>query len=252
MAKNINIRGQYLELLAKSKEFQALFSTDAVLDELERERDNAGDELLELTTMLGGAFKLNSLIISPVTPATLSIFWLLRSPFLGLSKTVSDIDVDIAIYLMSGGKESFNGDISAIVKDSAGYCTANDIDILEARIAVYDAVRLAFRAYQMFPQSQNIGGEKTEKSNPRFDADWLAKLISMVHSVTGELPAVIMWQMSMTAAAYYVVQYCRKNGMKNIERRPDSETVKMIWERTNELAENYLESIGIDKKDYAS
>lgn len=250
MAQFMKIKGKYLELLAKSKEFQALFSTDAVLDELERERNNQSDEINELVVMLGGAYQLRSLPVSPVTPAMLSILWLLRSPFLGLSDKMSDIDVEIMLYVLSKGKDGFNGCLADTVMNAAGICDENFIEIDEAKAAMYDSIRLAFRAYQMFPQEITPEGA-AKKDPPKFDTDWLAKLISMVHDVSGELPEKIMWEMSMTAAAYYVVQYCRKNGQKHIERRPDCETVKMIWNRTNELAENYLDSLGIDKKDYS-
>jgi hypothetical protein len=248
MAQNLKIRGKYLEILAKSKEFQALFAADAVLDELERERDNQSDELLEVATLLGGVYAIRSTIIHPVTPAALSLLWLLRSPFLGLSPKLAEIDTDIALYILATGRECFNGNISDIVERSAGFCVQHGIDMDEAQTAIYDAVRLAFRAYQMLPSSHTA---ENKKQDLKFDADWLSKLISMVHDITGEKPEDIMWSMSMTAAGYYVIQYCRKNGMKHIERRPDCETVRMIWARTNELGEKYLDSIGIDKKDYA-
>lgn len=277
----VTIKGDYLKILANSAEFQQIFASDCVLDELEKERENKQDDLLELTAFLGGFYCIENHIIKPITPAQLSILWLLESPFLGFDTPLTELDIDIVLFVLDKGKNADIGNIQTIVKDSHGFAIRDiaqakkeylektkriskkklrsmEIGFEYVKAQKYQELKkdikrvidLAFRAYRMFPQPQILGGDKGKKQPTKFNADWLAKTVSIVHQQTGLTPEEIMWTTPMTSCGYYYAQYARQNGTKNIEHRPDEETVKLIWERTNELCKEFLKSKGYKEEEF--
>lgn len=259
MANSVKIKGKFLLILRDSQEFKQLLADDFILDELEKSRNKQNDKL-ELAAVRGGGIgigkiansNLPCLVVEPVTPAILSYLWEIESPFLGFSDgKVLSKDVDIALYILDNGKDLYTNkdlNISKIAVDSLDYTPKNGLNYETARDAIHGILQLGFSAYKMFPDIPTI--DTQSKNITRYDADWITGIVSMVHAVTGLTPTEILWNTAMTSCGFYIAHYCRKNGMKNIGKRTDMETVKLMMERTNDLCKEFLLKQGYKEEEF--
>jgi hypothetical protein len=239
MGKLVPIKGDYLRLLEADKVFQGRFAADAILDDLERQQSNPAEEMHELITVLGGKYQIEgneTFFFNPPTPGTIALLSFCKSPFID-GETLTVLDVDAAIYLLTNGKEAFGGDPALLYRNAAGFCETNELDIAKTADAIQQALRLAMRAFRMFPYSPG------EKKEVHYDADWLTSLVAMVAPITNMAPDDIIWRMPMTTVGYYVCQYCRQKGQQYIEKRADKEIVEQIFARTFEMCKERLNEL---------
>lgn len=275
---HVNIKGEYLKILAESNEFQTLFASDSILDELEKQDEDKAADILELTAVLGGVYKLDNVEVQPLCPAVLSFLWMLKNPYLN-NGNITALDTDIFLYVLSKNKAILNENIQDIILHAEGFAIKTltdakkkylakhkeqkDIDSFmlgfevvkaekyqELKADINRMIAIAYRAYRMFPQIQDISNVKDKKNVQKFDADWITKTVSIVHKETGLTPDKIMWNTPLTACAYYYIQYCREKGVRNIEYRPEEQKVILIWKRTADLCKEFLMSKGYKTEDF--
>ena len=172
----------------------------------------------------------------PITPAKWAYLWATSSPFVVTGKEPTLIEVDYFLYILDHGVE--DGDAVSLISKSLNYTKTLGMDYEEAVKIIINSIHVAFRPLNLFPKRQT-----PSRNDVMFDADWITSLVARVHSVTGESPATIMNEMSLTAACYYFAQYARMNGDDTIYKRSEEEiliaqdrrAVEMICERLIEL-----------------
>lgn len=59
-----------------------------------------------------------------------------------------------------------------------------------------------------------------------FDAEYLAWIVSIVAQQTNESSGKILWEMPFLSAGHLIAAYCKNNGVKGVERKPDTEIMK--------------------------
>lgn len=241
MGKHVPVKGEYLKLLVGDQTFQQRFAADKELDRLEAERCNPVDEMNELITVLGGQYQIDGcdgFAFAPPAAGIIAVLAACQSPFVnGGELTVMDIDA--ALYLLHKGKSAFKGDPATLYTDAAGFCNKIGANTYDAATAIESALKLAFRAFKMFPSAGN------EEKNQHYDADWLTSIVAMVSKVTNLRPDYIIWKLPFTSAGYYICQYCRQMGQQHIEKRADREVVEQIFERTFEMICERLDELKI-------
>ena len=97
-------------------------------------------------------------------------------------------------------------------------------------------IHLAFRPLQMFPQTQ------TQKTDVKFNLDWLTKIVALCAKMTNKKSDQIMFDMSLTQVLSYVVQACRQGDVNDSIRRRNSDQVnEAMYKRTLELGKIYYQ-----------
>lgn len=231
--------------LTKDKIFQDRFGHDPQLDELDDEKFNAAESLRDLLTTLNFKFKYKGKSFNNLTPLTWCYLWCIESPFVKeTSKQATVADLNLFFYTLENGVHD-----DGIVENAAkaiGWCKNHNLTEEEAVDAINKLIIASFAPLKMFPatNTKTIG-----KQMSLFDADWITGLVSKVHSVTGYSPDYIMNEMSMTAACYYYIQYCRMQGVQQIERRPDEEILRLQDVRACELIAERLVELNVIKEE---
>lgn len=213
-----------IKYLTIDKEFQDRFGHDEILDELDHEKFNIKQTFHDLLAFLGRPIIFKEKKIKQLTPLVWTYLWCADNPLVRKGKDITQLDVDMFFYALENGVDE---NITQIAEKSIGYCEQNGID--DPSIVPL-LVRNAFLPLKMFPQTQTA--EQLAGQEPIFDTDWLSSMITKVHDVTGKDIDYIMRDMSLSACCFYYIQYCRMNGAKNVERRPDEEILRLQDERS--------------------
>ena len=230
--------------LTNDQEFQRIFATDKILDQLQAEKYNKQDEYFALLSVLNGKFVIGQYEVNAITPAIWSFLYISNSPFVNDVSKITPTDVDFVLYLLAKGLDEAGSSPEEIYNNSIGFCQKNGIDVIEAIKTIIDLIKISFRPLKMFPVTT-----KSINAQPRFDADWLTGLVAKVHQVTGLKPKEIINQMSLTECCYYFAQYARMNSTQEIMMRSDDEIITQMSMRTVDLILEYLVKINIIKID---
>ena len=86
--------------------------------------------------------------------------------------------------------------------------------------------------FSIFPPSGN-------KTDVRFDVEWLSSIVRRTHAVTGMTPEQIIWEEPLIGVGYYLVEYHRGQGEK-LTRVPKKEILDEIFNRTYEMVDEWL------------
>lgn len=227
-----------LAQLTASAEFQDILNRDKVLNELESRRHDQKIEFFSLMDVLRSTFDIGPVKVQPVTPAIWAFLWATGNKYTRKMKEISDIDTDIFLYVLSNGISNLNCSPSDLISFASGFCPAHRIDYKEAKSELLYMVTLALRPLEMIPVSC------VSSEEPEYDADWLTKICSIVSMQTGEKASDIMFNMSLGTCYYYYIQYRRQNDKDGhfIRKHTPDEIAKAIYERTIELAEDFLKT----------
>lgn len=228
---------QGIKALTIDAEFQNRFATDKILDELDAQKFNRAQELRLLTLLFQQKITLCDVEVNAITPKIWSFIWILDTGFTNAKKEISQIDIDMIMYVLQNPIESF--DLTKILSFSVGYCKKNQIYYDTAINIIAQSIRLSFKPLNMFPKSNIVGNQIMY-----YDVDWLTSTVAKVHAVTGLKPTKIM-NMSLTAVCYYFAQYARINGAQNIYRRSPEEILIAQDQRCCELIVQRLIENGV-------
>ena len=232
---------QGIKALTLDEEFQKRFGSDEILDQLDQQKYNPTEQLLLFQSINNEKIEIYQQKIKPITPKIWTFLWIIDSPFINTKKEISQVDIDIFLYLMQNQVKDIIP--SNIVSEAVGYCQKNNIDYEVAVKIIYQAMRLAFKPLSLFPKS-NISGNV----QMYYDSEWLTGTIAKVHAVTGLFPEQIM-NMSLTAICYYFAQFAKMNGAENIYRRSPEEILDAQDKRCCELIVQRLIENGVIKEE---
>lgn len=216
--------------------FAEIISNDPILQELEKEKFNHTDQFFQLMMMLSKVFTINGVTVSCITPAIWSWLYCTKNAY-AIRETPSQIDTDIFLYILHNGIKNLDDDY---ISAAAGFCEKNSIDYIEAQADLVNMIYLSFRPLEML----SGGGSQ----QPRFNADWLTQIVSVVAPLTGKKSDEIIFDMSLTQCFYYAVQMARKSDVEGrIKRRNSDEINAAIYQRTFELGTEYYNKFYKDK-----
>lgn len=228
--------------LTKDQVFQARFSEDKKLDDLDAEKYDPTKVYPDFLSFLGHRRVFGKSSLRPITPIVWCFLWCLDNPIVinDSKREPTQADIDLFFYLLENGVQDIP--LVDIVTNAAGYCERMGMSEEVIANALSILVSEAFAPLKMFPATNDrLVGEDILP----FDADWMSGMISKVHEVTGYTPDFIMNKMSMTGVCYYFVQYARMQGTKGIERRTPQEIMEAQDHRASELICDYLIEKGI-------
>ena len=215
-------------------EFQKILQNDAELDRLEKEKNNPTDEYFQLMMILSKIFKISGVTVSCITPAIWAFLYAIDNAYAVSGKTVTDIDTDIFMYLLSKGLKNANKDL---LQQAVGFCKSKGLDYIETAIDLKTMVYLSFRPVEMLSGYQMSGDET------RYNADWLTRVVSVVCPMTGKTSDQVIFNMSLTECFYYFIQQARKYDTQGlIKRRNSDEINEAIYLRTIELGKEYYKT----------
>lgn len=210
-------------------------SDDPVLDALDREE--AAPIASELAALLGRGYAwLVGGDLLPVAMPPAGVFALLTSldsPLLwpaGKGREVTADDLRIA------GMLALRRNLSSVSTPEAARQAAAQFwgDAVPPRADLDAMIADAFGPYRRMPTDKRTGdgGEPL-----RADGPFLAGLVARVHAATGLLPRAILWDLPMTAAALYDLEYCRWSLHMTINRNPppSADLLRRKAERLREL-----------------
>lgn len=236
-------------LVANSTEFQKVCAGDPTLDRLEEEMRNPEAECRDLTYLLGASSVIElggQPVPVPVpAPGHIALWYLARSPLLLPSRQWDDHAGLTALYILLKGNQApvdhpniLHETVTAYFADFAG------IDREQLRSDLQDMLRDAWHPYVLLPHPEDSGEPPENRQDPVYGADWLSALVARVAAVTNLTPDRIIWDMPMSVAASYDVQYCRYViRQQHIARRPENvAAMKAYWDRIYELAKTFQDS----------
>ena len=214
--------------------FEEILANDELLKAYDAEKHNPRDEFFELMTCLSRTFYIEGLAVQCITPAVWAYLYAVGSPF-ACGGEVGEIDCDVALYLLHHGVKAIS---ASLVEDADGFCAAHGISSEVAERDLRSMVYMAFRPLEML-QSQGGNLEK-----PRFDLDWLTRLVSVVCPLTNKTSDEVIYDMSLTECYSYCIQRARETDVSgDIRRRNTDEVNELIYRRTLELGEEYLRRV---------
>lgn len=229
---------EQLDALAHDDEFDARVRLDSVLNAAWDSKDlSPSDERNELAAFLGGALSFKSGISVPLlTAGAAAVLWQTRSPFLRGGVPTQD-DIDAFFYVCVKGREALT--LDDIAASARGTCKALGVDHAEAASMAEASVDLAFAAFKCLPDD----GSRNAVGGPvAFDAWYLARLVSIVHKMTGANEHNVLWIMPLAASNWYLLANMESNGTRNIQRRNRAQEVK---DRLDEMMRKRLTERGL-------
>lgn len=231
------LSAEQMKRLAVSAEFQKILSADPRLEALEAQKYAPAREYRALAEVFSFRTSFHRLQIPPLTPALWSYLWATGNNYAHDIAAASALDADIVLALLISGIRGESRSPAQIAASAAGFCTTWKLDYGEVHDFICDMISRAFQPLEMLPSSG-----AADSSNV-FDADWLTRICSIVARETGEKVSDIMFDMSLHACCCYFIQAMRRHDVKHlIRRKTDGEICREIYNRTMELAEEFLES----------
>lgn len=225
--------------LTRDDEFQTVIATDAELDRLMNTPPESVDtRFARLGLALGGSVDLAGVSVAAPTAGTLLILGTIESPFLLSSRDMRMIDIDIAVWVLSQGREALDGCgcVDDIERLAAGVCDDAKIDRAAAMITISHMLSESFSAMELIPQAA-----KSQDAKCRFDLAWYTSLTSRAAQASGLSCDVCGWEISLTLCNYYALAWHVQQGGK-IDERPTA--TDKVMGRLRELMAEHIEKKG--------
>lgn len=220
--------------------FQEILKNDQIINELQKEKNNASLEFNQLMAILSKIYKINGVVVQALTPAVWSFLYSIGNAYTKKDKVVQKIDTDIFMYIISRGISNLEQDL---IVSAAGFCEEHGIDYGQTEYDIKNFIHLMFRPLQMF---NSYSTESTEQV--RFNADWITKIVSVVAPLTNKTSDDIIFNMSLTQCFYYMIQHARKFDDKGLIKRKNSDEIEAeIFKRTLELGKDYYQKNYVNK-----
>jgi len=225
--------------LTKDDGFQEAIAVDVELDRLMNTPPESIDtRFARLGLALGGSVDLSGVEVAAPTAGALLLLGTLESPFLLSSRDMRMLDIDIAVWVLSQGREAL--DSCACVADvdriAAGVCDDAAIDRAGAYAIIHEMLSESFSAMELIPQSG------VSDSKCRFDLAWFSQVTSRAAQASGMSADYCAWEMSLSLCNYYCLAWHVQQGGK-IDNRPTA--ADKVMGRLRELMQEW-----IDKKGY--
>ena len=218
-------------LAMQDDDFQKIINNDTILNELQKQKNSRQIEYFQLISIFTKSFTVCGIKIKPITPMLWSFLYCIGNKYITNPAKAENIDTDVFMYLLHNGVKVIDDDL---FHSASGFCESLNIDYEQAKYQLIDLIILAFRPLSMFPKN-NINSEQA-----RYNVDWLTKIVSMVCQLTNKDSEYVMYEMSLTEALSYVVQYARRNDLKGQIRRRNSDEIDVeIYKRTMKLGTEY-------------
>lgn len=216
--------------IAGSAEFQKIIDNDAHLSALLNSDGDRHFELLNIFEMLGGVMVIGRLTIQPITPALWSFLWGIENNYTRDIKKITEADTNIFLYLLEHGIRQLQCPVTELAAISSGTIERSGLTMPEAAAELLEMIYQTFRPLELLPGTQHTG-------EIAFDAFWLARLISVVSTETGETSKDILFNMPLSACLYsYAASYAKDNP-RMVFKRQNADKNKQIAEYIMHLAE---------------
>ena len=228
---------QDIELLQdmQDQEFQKILQNDEILNELDKQKNDAALQYLELMSFITKRFKICGIKIIPFTPVIVSYLYAIDNRFFnGKNEKIRPVDIDVIFYILSNGFDVISENL---FEEALQFCPKHNITYPEAHLQILNLIHLSFRPLEMWPQMAINNGQQAH-----YNLDWLTKILSIVAEMTNLDVNYIAYNMALTEVFSYVIQYLRKGDTKgNIRRRNSIQIDGEIYKRTIELGKEYSE-----------
>jgi hypothetical protein len=223
--------------LTADKDFQKAFAKDEVLDRLEKShRKGYNERFLELSLSFGGAAQVSEKgFISSPSVGSLLVLSTLGSPYItGTQRRL--IDVDIAIYVLTLGKDVLTdiGSVQELEEKAGGLCDLMKINRIEADEVISKLINESFNAFDMLPS------DAKSKEVVLIDIAWYADITATVANVANVTAEYAGWSMPLTMAMYYVLISAKQKGLKLQKQTPK----ELMVVRMNELCAEWVKKKG--------
>lgn len=213
------------------KEWQKIYAEDPELDRLTSQQFDASKMLSEWLCFRDIPLRIGKHDWKNMTLEQLCTLYALENPIVK-PHTAEVKEIDVCVFCYVTQCSSFDPKrLSFLVADAQEWFTKEAIDMEEASGAVQKLVKFAFQPLDFFPPTNDL---IDNSGKIRFDCDWCASMISIVHQMTGLLPEQIL-RMPVAACGWYYLQYARQNGQNGLERKSNAEIIMLMDFRTNYL-----------------
>lgn len=174
----------------------------------------------ETLAFLGGGVFVRKLRIPPPPPGVFSLLEICGSPFLqGVEAEQIHIeDLYLALRIMTEREKAVSSKIN-FKKMSKKIGKLSIGDALDAVRFVQDLFDFVYRGFDLLPPSNEPANKPVGERI--FDAEWLAGIVAKVHGITGRTDFEIIWRIPLCSVGFYIAQYAKENGVKNVGRQPD-------------------------------
>lgn len=239
----MNIKGlppkiqQMIGSLTREQEFQNIFATDPVLDELETQKINQSDELLYLRAIHNLKLEVNNLLFNNLTINKWVLLWCLNNRLCLGKNDVQPFDIDVFIYVLEN--DITNLDTKLIISNATNYCLTHGLDYQKILHCLLQIIKISFYPLSYLPK-QNCTNEL--ETIPVYDVEWATSIASKIYRQTGKNIDYILNNMSLTAVCYFYVEWFKENSPTKCQRMTSELIIQKMDERASELCIDYLVS----------
>lgn len=240
--RNLNKRlQQAIFNLTKDKVFQERFGHDPVLDDLDSQKIDYNEELLNIFSLLGQKFNYKGKYYNYLTLFDWNFLWCKKSPLISKqNREITLNDLDLFLYVIQNGKNIINE--KNVEEASKDYVLKEHYDYGEVIEVLFKMIKLAFKPLQFLPVQIDTEGEKY------YDLDWVISLASKVHEVSGFEIEKIITELPIQIVCSFYIEWRRKLGDTNIYKRTSQEILKAQDERSCDLIAERLLELGVIKE----
>jgi hypothetical protein len=227
-----------LMALTRDDDFQTTVDTDPVLDRLWNTPPRSIDDRFSgLLLSLGGSVDIGGIVVAAPTAGTMLLLGSIASPILLPSQDVSHLDIDMAMWILSQGKDAVDecSSIAEMRLLAAGLCDDVSLDRAFAYSTIIELVNECFVASSLIP-SNSIADRPC-----RFDLPWFASLTARVAEMTNFDAEYVGWTMPLALAMQYALRWHVANGGKIDDSPKDG---SQVMNRVRELMQARINEKG--------
>lgn len=213
-------------------EFNRILNSDKVLDALEMELDDRGNELLQFAQITGNEVYISGVKIYPLTAALWTMLFIMGNAYACRSE-VKEADIEQMLYMLHIGAVTRCGTPDEISSKAKYFFKNKKLKHEEVGADLYELIYSAFKPLELLPQSSSGGG------NPKYDCDWMVRIASVAAQTANCTFTHAAQVMPLALACSLYVQHYRTETGEKCERRTSDEISKQMFERTIELGKEF-------------
>lgn len=214
-------------------QFQNIIRDDQILNQLENKRYNKAQQLTHYNALFNRKARIDKLEVNQLTLSRWSLLWILQNAFAAGKEQITNIDVDLFVYVLDCQLHQLN---EYALINSVDYCKKIGIDYKIATADILYLIKSSFSSLKMLSDTQTTDG-----GDIFFGADWVLHMVSIISQECNESTDYIIHHMPLCLCYLYLIQAVRKTTTKQIFRLTDDDINKQIFQRTYQLANIYYQ-----------
>lgn len=220
--------------LASDQDFQTFIDSDPVLKKSYEATYDEKREFFAINAILGLApVAVGRLPLRQMTPAKWAFLWGIGNAY-ARKGDCRLLDADVFLYVLAKDLRDLGCTVQELPARAAGTAAAAGLTFKQAHEEIDYLISVAFLPLQLLPPPK-------PNDKPRFDAEWLADIVSVVSRESGEKASYILHEMPLTAVCAYIVSARKAIDTKHeVGRRASAAIAEDIMDRAYQLGAEYL------------